>query len=58
MSHMRPFEEEFKRVFDHPVSGREASKRLLHSVKASAALQISPLSFGPSRQEADGTMRR
>ncbi len=23
------FEEEFKRVFDHPVSGREASKRLL-----------------------------
>ncbi len=58
VSHMRPLKRSSSEcLIIQSVVGKLPSA-CLHSVKASAALQISPLSFGPSRQEADGTIRR
>lgn len=39
------FEEEFKRVFDHPISGREASKRLLSLQQGSRSAAENAIHF-------------
>ena len=51
------FTEEMRKVFDHPVRGREASQRLLLLRQGSSSVASFAVTSAPLRLRADGTRR-